>query len=85
MQGDVYHWLFREKLDIAKIEAAYRESMRNPDEYIETIWTDGYEDLADGAPAKIIFRTNFSINGRLAGELFPRLVESAPDAEAGRR
>lgn len=34
---------------------------------------------------KIIFRTNFSINGRLAGELFPRLVESAPDAEAGCR
>ena len=42
MQGDVYHWLFREKLDIAKIEAAYRESMHNSDEYFEdTIRTIG--------------------------------------------
>ncbi|MCI8811458.1 MAG: hypothetical protein HFF84_15460, partial [Oscillibacter sp.] len=83
MQGMFTIGFSRKKSDIAKVEAAYWESMRNPNEYIETIWTDGYEDLADGDPGKIMFRTNSSINVRLAGKLFPRLVESAPDAEAG--
>ncbi len=57
--------------------------MGKPDESIDTIRSEGYEGLADGDPAKILFRTNTSININLAGELFPRLVQSAPEAEGG--
>lgn len=83
MQGNFTIGFSGKKADIAKVEAAYRKCMNDPSKYIDIIRTEGYERLAYGDPAKILFRTNNSINVRGVDGLFRNLVESAPDAEAG--
>lgn len=50
--------------------------MNNPGEYIDTIRTEGFERLADGDPAKILFRTNSSINGKSEKKWVSGKVES---------
>lgn len=83
MQGTFTIGFSGKKADIVKVESAYQEHMDDPNGYIDTEKTEGFEQLADGAPAKILFRTNTSINVRVVDGLFKQLVESAPAAEAG--
>ena len=76
MQGNFTIGFSGKKSDIARVKAAYWESMSSPDEYIDTIRTEGFERLADGDPAKILFRANSSINGKSEKKWVPGKLEN---------